>query len=125
MGSGVKTIAMFLRYVQSTREDIGRKDVEKELAMLPQGEAIMKTFEEEYFPKAYQQGVQQVIHVAHGFLLTLLREKAGSVPREVEEKVRRIENPAILERLGLDIMHVATVEEFEALLDSALGGKPQ
>ncbi len=135
MDSGLKTIAMFPRYVQSTREDIGRKDVEKELAMLPQGEAIMKSFEEEFFPEAYRRGymlghqlgtlkalqqeIQQGLRLVHGFLLDLIRERVGPVPPEIEDKLRRVDDLDALERLSSAAVRVATVEEFEALLDSA------
>ncbi len=139
--SAMETIAQFLYYAQSVNTDLTWQDLEAELAALPEGEAIMKSFVVDVAPEAYQKGVleglekglekgmekglekglEEGVGYARRLLLRLLYSRFDRVPADLEEKLDAVNSLSVLESLSDTALGGASLEVIERDVNKALG----
>jgi len=144
-------ISKFLYYVYNVREDVTREEMERKLAALPagEGERIMKDFMKDFGDLAYQKGMEagmekgmeagmekgmeagmeagrsEGIERIRRLLLDVLALRFGSIPSLVITKIESNNDMDSLGALHKDAILAGSLEEFEAMLEKALGGKRQ
>lgn len=145
--SAMETIAQFLYYAQSASADVTWEDLETELAALPQGETIMKSFVVDVAPEAYQKGVlegmergiekgmekgrmegmergmEEGVGYARRLLLRLMYSRFDSVPAGLKEKLDAVRGLSVLESLSDKVLDGASLEAIERSVDKALARK--
>ncbi len=143
--SAMETIAQFLYYAQSVNESVSWDEVEKELAALPEGEAIMKSFVIDVAPEAYQKGILEGMEkgmergmekgmekgrqeggrdYALRLLLRFLERRFDVLPARLSAKIKSINDVDVLEALHAKVLDTESLESFEAYLDKVLEDEP-
>lgn len=144
----MRTLRLFINYLEQSRPDITPDALLKEMERLPQGETTMQTFMERFSELAYQRGMligetqglaegkaqglaagkaqglaegkaQGEMKALRETLIDLLADRFGAPPVDLVEHLERMESSLALRSLIRAIPTTESLEVFQALLGNA------
>ena len=117
----VDKLELFMNYLAEVRPEITIEEIDKELAKLPSGVNMGKSFKEQWAEYSFKQGeIRGEARGIYSTMLAFLTARFTKISSSVVDKLSSIKDINTLNNLVLAIPNVESIEEFDRLIDKAV-----